>query len=486
MRRHDGHPAPRTRSRWWGALGAAILVAAALQAGPAVARQPAQVGHGSSAHQKHAAIEAGRRAAAPRSAQGALVDGQHRLGFEAGDDWEPSIDALGSDVYAIWTHFPAPGTFPRKRIMIQVSHDSGATWGARHVVSDSPLGLPYTDQADPVVAVDLNGDVYVSFLAWGYHGNDKSHVFVARSRDHGVTVPLVRQVDEDFCNPGLEGCDKEWIAVRGGHVYVGYANADSRMYISSSHDSGNSWTERVARDADNVVFAGGAAVDATGRIYFAWDICTDDDCLGPVKMIVSHSDDRGVTWRHRLVATVPDSPLCPYVDCGFGFFSAQIALDVDPNGTAVAIYSRPGAPGAYPEAVAQRSVDGGETWTNPELVGPAGAYDSRQLFPAIVATGPGRFAVTWMDDRKGSPQHGTNGWNVFAARTRDGGLSWQDERRVSVVASEGQWRDNGFLFPYGDYQDLTVSNGRVLAIWGAGYDYVGPGNTYERRVPFRP
>lgn len=477
----------RQHRSWRSGLVLVVLtVLAALQASPVTARQPVQVAHRSSAHQKHAAIEAGRLAiasrGAPRGGGGNAIQGQHRLGYQGGDDWEPSIAAHGQDVYTVITHFPAPGSLHRKRILIQVSHDGGVTWGPKRIVSDMPLGRPYTDQADPVVRVDGNGDVYVAFIAWGIGNDEKSDIFVARSTDEGATFPLVRQVSVDQCSPSLEGCDKDWIAVRNGHVYVGYANADSRMYVSSSHDRGQTWTERMIRDADAVVFAGGAAVDSTGRVYFAWDICTDDDCIEPVKMIVSHSEDQGVHWRHRLVATVPGGTLCPYIDCGFGFFSPQIALAVDPGDVAMVAYSHPVRQGARPVLVTQRSTDNGETWLEDAIVSPRGAHRSTQLFPAIVSTGQGRYTVTWMDDRRAFPQHGTNGWNVFAARSLDGGISWQDERRVSVTGAEGQWRDNGFLFPYGDYQDLTVSAGHVLTAWGAGFDYVGPGNIYERRI----
>ena len=111
-------------------------------------------------------------------------------------------------------------------------------------------------------------------------------------------------------------------------------------------------------------------------------------------MVVSHSEDGGATWRHRLVATVDTGVPCPYVECGFGFFSPQIAIDVDANDVAVVAYSEAHQQGAFSVMVTQRSSDGGETWTHDAIVGPRGARVSSQLFPAVVATGPGRFAVT--------------------------------------------------------------------------------------------
>jgi BNR repeat-like domain len=477
----------RSGRRWWRSLGAvgtgALIALAALPASPVAATTPAATStHGpSSTHQKHAAIEAGR--SQPSTNGPAVVQGQQRLGFEPGDDWEPSITALGSDVYAVWTHFPQPGTFQRKRILLQASHDGGTTWGPYVVVADRPEGRPYTDQADPVLRVDLNGDVYLSFLAWGLPGDpDYTDVFVARSTDHGASFATARQVSGRACRADPFGCDKSWVAVRGGNLYVGYASGP-RMIVSASHDHGATWHEQIIRDADVIAYMGGAAVDASGRAWLAWDVCTDANCLtSPVKMIVSTSSDRGGTWTNRLVATVPSGLKCPYRDCNPAFFSPQIAIAVDPAGLGVVVYDEPGNHGGPPKVVTQRSTDHGRTWTHDTLAAPSSAGHALQLFPAIAATGRGRFAVTWMDDRSGAPQHGTNGWNVFATRSVDGGRTWQDERSVSVQAPEAQWQPNGFLFPYGDYEDLTISNGRVLAIWGAGYDYIGPGNIYVRAV----
>jgi len=36
----------------------------------------------------------------------------YRLGDNTGEDWEPAILADGSNLYALWPHFPCrPGTF---------------------------------------------------------------------------------------------------------------------------------------------------------------------------------------------------------------------------------------------------------------------------------------------------------------------------------------------------------------------------------------
>ena len=101
---------------------------------------------------------------------GPLVGDQRRLGFGPGDDWEPSVAAHGRHVYVAISHFPFEGTLQKRRIMLQASHDGGTTWSAPRIVADKPGGIPFTDQAGPVVAVDLDGTVYVSLDRVGLPG----------------------------------------------------------------------------------------------------------------------------------------------------------------------------------------------------------------------------------------------------------------------------------------------------------------------------
>src|SRR5215472_4407303 len=100
-----------------------------------------------------------------------------RLGYCGGDDWEPAMASDSGHVYVLITHFsgnttcdPASGQ-NNSRIMIQVSSDGGKTFSAPAVVSSTPGGLNYTEQADPAIAIDkVTGAIYVSFLAYGLSG----------------------------------------------------------------------------------------------------------------------------------------------------------------------------------------------------------------------------------------------------------------------------------------------------------------------------
>ena len=96
-----------------------------------------------------------------------------RLGYCGGDDWEPATAVQGANVYVAITHYlgdtscdPASGS--PAAIYLQTSTNRGRTFGAPHAVWTQPVGgTTYPEQADPSVAVDAAGNVYVSFLGLG-------------------------------------------------------------------------------------------------------------------------------------------------------------------------------------------------------------------------------------------------------------------------------------------------------------------------------
>ena len=137
-------------------------------------------------------------AAAPPAA---TFSDPQRIGFLGGDDWEPSIaaDAAGH-VYALWTHYvgfeggdtgevdPSCPECPSPHMVIQISADSGATWGSPHALAPSE-----ERQDDPQIVVDA-GDGTTVYAA--YMEGDKSSMIVARSDDFGTTFRFALPFEE--------------------------------------------------------------------------------------------------------------------------------------------------------------------------------------------------------------------------------------------------------------------------------------------------
>src|SRR4051812_48064464 len=166
-----------------------------------------------------------------------------RLGYCGGDDWEPATALPGAHVYVAITHYlggttcdPASGSPPA--IYLQTSTNRGQTFSAPHAVWTKPVGgTSYPEQADPSVAVDAAGRVYVSFLGLGANGGH-TDVIVARSSDHGASFGTAVKANAKDC----KNCDHPKLVAAGANLYIAYSQAQYH-YIGLSRDAGATWTQ---------------------------------------------------------------------------------------------------------------------------------------------------------------------------------------------------------------------------------------------------
>src|SRR5262245_7268427 len=215
---------------------------------------------------------------------------QARLGFQAGDQWEPAIaaDDHGS-VYVLYPQYEGVPGCPQcasPTAILQVSRDRGASWSAPRPIA------PPGEQVDTQIAVDpVDGrTLYASWLQ-----NGKSDTVVARSDDLGDTWRLVVA---DHTNAGT---DKPILAVRGPDVYVGFNHAQ-KVWVSSSHDGGATFvsTSVNANGKLGWSLAGGGTVTPDGSVYFGWaGYEQNGGAKGKVNLYVSKSADGGATWTSR-------------------------------------------------------------------------------------------------------------------------------------------------------------------------------------------
>jgi hypothetical protein len=406
----------------------------------------------------------------------ALASGQPRfttplrLGYSAGDDWEPALAADGSGhVYALYKHYDVSGqtscTSCDQHLLAQVSADNGRTWGAPVAIDPEPVA---GGQFDPQIAVDpVDGrTVWASYLQ-----NNKSSIAVTHSTDYGQTWAPPTIVENL-----QRSTDKDELAVRGATITVAF-NAAQKIYASVSHDGGQTWTTTLVNSGDTQLgwsLSAGGAIDALGNIYFAWSGFTQNGgAKGPVNLFVSRSTDGGATWTEHVIG-VSGAPY-PCSNCGYAFLSAQMTVRVGSDDAIYLLWNGTVDRTDYaPERVwFARSTDHGLTYSARQDVSLA-AQGVEHSFPAL-ATGsePGDVHIAWMDTRTGL-------WDVYARASGDGGATWSGETRVSTyVAGYPYLSAAGFTLPYGDYMSLAVdSQGRTQAVWGEGPSYAGPGNIW--------
>lgn len=412
-----------------------------------------------------------------------------RLGFAAGDDWEPSIaaDRYGH-VYALWTHYvgfgggssgevdPSCPECPSPHMVIQISNDNGKTWGAPHALARSE-----TRQDDPQIVVDAadGRTVYAAYME-----GDKSSMFVARSDDFGQTFEpvLVEEIER--------GLDKIALAARGGHVYLVY-HSQQKIFASFSHDRGETWevVQPIHNTNSNfgVSLPSGAAIDSTGAAYFAWNgVNSPGQAKGTINLFVTKTSDGGATWTTSFV----DQSKAP-LPCGCGgwdYWGAQMAIGADAQDRIYVLWNANRVKYGPQRMFFARSADGAQTWSNPLDVSlaPAG---TNNVFPALVATGNGDVRIAWQDDRNGFDAGGDDPdarWNTYYRSSTNGGASWSAERKLSAFVVGFTYKfatpSDGYLQPYGDYFEMDINSaGKTVALWGEGNSYNGPGNVWFAR-----
>ena len=212
----------------------------------------------------------------------------------------PSPPTRFGTIYVLYPQYlgvPGCPACPSPTMILQVSRDRGATWGAPRQIA-----APGTGQWDAQIVVDpVDGrTVYAAWLQ-----NGKSDTVVAKSDDFGDTWSVVVA---DRTNAGT---DKPILAVRGPHVYVGF-NHSQKVWVSSSHDGGRTFTSSNVNPNAKLGWslAGGGTVDPAGNVYFSWaGYEQNGGANGPVNLYVSKSSDGGLDLdehgRRRVAAPRP-------------------------------------------------------------------------------------------------------------------------------------------------------------------------------------
>ncbi len=400
---------------------------------------------------------------------------QTRLGYSNGDQWEPAMAADGhGHIYVLYPQYgavPDCGACTAPTIALLVSNDNGLTWQPSKVLSPFSTG-----QFDPQIVVDPadRQTVYASWLQ-----NNKRDIVVARSFDSGRTWSFsiaVRTTEE---------ADKPVLAVRGADVYVGF-NREERFLAAASHDAGQTFSVvDVNPNAEpGWSLAGGATVDPSGNVYFAWTAYARRDVsVRPVSVFVSRSGDGGRNWSTVLLDVSSAPPDCAAQNCDMGYLGAQIALASDASGALYALWNA-GATAGGPERIYfSSSTTGGASWSARVGVSSAGA-GVEHCFPAITAGASGDVRIAWMDARAAEVGHADRPlWNTLYRSSTNGGATWSEETLLSGPARGYDYiLPNGFRFPFGDYFGLAIdSEGATHAVWGEGRDYKSPGSIWYTR-----
>lgn len=393
---------------------------------------------------------------------------QTRLGYTAGDQWEPAIAADNyGHVYVLAPQYqgvPGCPTCPSPTMILQVSSDGGQTFGP-----PTQIAPPGSGQWDPQIVIDpVDGQTV--FASWLQNG--KSDTVVAKSTDYGQTWSVVVA---DSTNAGT---DKPILAVRGQDVYVAF-NHSQKAWVSASHDGGLTFTQTQIDKNGKLGWAlvGGGTVTPNGTVHYGWaGYERNGGATGNVNLFISSSSDGGATWTSMVIDISKAPPDCAAYACGWAYLGAQVVLTSDAAGTLYALWNANTVAQGPNRIYFATSTNGGASWSPKVEVSTAPA-GSAHAFPAISARGTGDVRIGWMDARAGSL------WNTYLRTSTNGGATWSAETDLSTYVTGFSYiQPNGYAYPYGDYWELTIDGaGKTHAVWGEGLNYDSPGSIWYSR-----
>ncbi len=286
---------------------------------------------------------------------------------------------------------------------VYYSEDGGKTW------QKNKLRSPFGVYGDPVIQADFAGNFFYAHLS----------------------------------NPGGSSFSENWL---------------DRIVIQRSEDGGKTWNEgaftglRPPHDQDKHWLA---TDPRNNHLYITWTEFDEYDSRDPEdhsRILFSKSTDGGLNWSEAIAINQFEG------NCLDGDQTTEGAVPaVGPNGEVYVAWS-------YDEVIYfDRSLDGGETWLEEDIViatQPGGwAFDIPGIFrcngmpitAADLSDGPNRgtIYVNWSDQR-----NGTEDTDIWLSSSKDGGVSWSPPVRVNDDAPGKHqfftWMDidqaTGFLY----------------------------------------
>ena len=363
------------------------------------------------------------------------------------------------------------------------SLDGGVTWTGDTFRQLYPQSALYAGQADPTVAAHANGVFYYGYIDIN---PDPSRLVVAKTIDGGVTWNMPPTVLVEYIGQNAHFVDKPYLTVdrsgtaSDGKIVVTYTVfsglptlpgcqfGKARIMYSFSTDGGATFSGPTFR-SDNCADLQGSvpAVGPSGEIYVAWLEWFDSD-TGRIVVDGLYGNDVTVATIDPLPRKA-ESELIPGTTFRVNSFPT-IAVDhstgVTRGNVCVAWADETGVDGSGPDILFARSTDGGQTWCppvratdDPTGMYPAGEY---QWFPWMTIDEHGNIDIVFYD-RRLDPS--SDKFNLYHARSVDGGLSFGPNMRLSSSTSDAI--NDGFISTsfIGDYNGLTVGGGSVHPFW---------------------
>jgi hypothetical protein len=355
-----------------------------------------------------------------------------------------------------------------------VSATNGTSWSESFV----PLtgGAPATGDgqvwpynSDPVVAIDLPGNVYLADLYFHSETGDNSNgLYVSVGNvtlpDLGMTVAHTYAVSTQLDPATNVSEDKEWIAVDNslsantGNVYASWTrfigNSDMILF-SRSTNQGQTWSAPLRISPvtqDGAVQGSALAVGPNGEIYLAYEVFFVG---GKRRQYLAKSTDGGQTFSAPVAVTPQFNELKFNSTYRKNSFASLAASPTD--GSVSMVYADQPGQNARVEFI--RSTNGGASFSAPVFINDSSS--GQRLMPAVTIDPLGTIHASWFDTRQGG--RSTALYDIYATRSLDGGATFSPNARVTGVTVNA-----GSASFIGDYSGVAAADGFAHPVWTSG------------------
>lgn len=342
------------------------------------------------------------------------------------------------------------------------SNDGGWTWQKQAMTSD------YGVWGDPCIVSDTMGNFYFFHLSNPPNGNWIDRIVCQKSTDGGSSW-------SNGSFTGLNGAhaqDKEW-AIFDPHtqnIYVTWTQFDaygsaqptdsSIILFSKSTDLGATWStpKRINKvagnclDGDETTEGAVPAIGEDGEIYVSWSF---NDAI-----YFDRSSDEGDTWLDEDIIATTQPGGWDYAIPGLFRCNGLPVTKCDLSNSAWhgTIYlnwsdQRNGLQNT--DIFFAKSIDGGDTWSDPVKVNDDFTQTNQFLTWMDVDQTNGAIYVVFYDRR----YHTGESTDVFLAYSHDGGTTF-----TNVKISDSSFIPNPSTF-LGDYTNISAYDGKIVPIW---------------------